>query len=58
MNPKCYDCLYRLLHRTVTAAKYQGSDILNEWMASLTVLFQFPEGEAANGRRAKLGELR
>jgi hypothetical protein len=59
INAKCYDSLYRLLHRTVTAVKYQGSDILLDWMLSITVLFQFPESDqAVSGRKGKLNELK
>lgn len=27
-NKKCYDMIYRLLHRTITSAKHQGSSLL------------------------------
>ena len=51
---RCFDSLYRMLHRTVTAIKYQGSECLSDWMLSLSALFQIPEGEKTPGRRAKL----
>jgi hypothetical protein len=59
INSKCYDSLFRLLYRTVTAVKYQGSDILTDWMMAITVLFQFPEGSGvASGRKGKINELK
>lgn len=59
INAKCCDSLYRLLHRTVTAAKYQGSEILNDWMLLISALFQFPENEQTiNNRKGKLNELK
>jgi hypothetical protein len=39
-STRCFDSLYRLLHRTVTASKYQGSESLNDWMLALTALFE------------------
>jgi hypothetical protein len=39
ITKKSADLVYRLAHRTVTAAKLQGSEILADWMALLTSLF-------------------
>jgi hypothetical protein len=58
INGRCFDSLYRLLHRTVTAIKYHGSDNLSDWMLSLTALFELPEEQKSPGRQSKLNELR
>lgn len=54
MSGRCYDSLYRLLNRTVTAFKYQGSDSLSDWMLCLTALFEIAESDKTPGRKAKL----
>jgi hypothetical protein len=59
LNRKSYDTLYRLFHRTITSVKYQGSEVLSDWMSALTVFFHFLEDHpAVNERKAKLNELK
>jgi len=43
ISKKSADLIYRLAHRTVTAAKLQGSEILADWMSLLTSLFELPD---------------
>ena len=57
VSRKSADLIYRLAHRTVTAAKLQGSEILADWMALLTSLFELPDS-VLESRAVKLGELR
>lgn len=55
INKKTYDIVYRLLLRTVTSQKYQGSEALSDWMRALTLFFRFPESnQAVSKRREKL----
>lgn len=54
VSGRCFDSLYRILHRTVTAIKYQGSESLSDWMLALNGLFGIPEGDRTPGRRVKL----
>jgi hypothetical protein len=41
----------------VTAVKYQGSEMLTDWMMARTVLFQLGEG-VASGRKGKIKEVK
>lgn len=54
INERCFDSLYRLLHRTITAVKYHGSESLGDWMQSLTALFELPDGDRSPSRKTKL----
>jgi len=53
ISKKSADLIYRLAHRTVTAAKLQGSEILTDWMSLLTSLFELPDS-ILQGRSTKL----
>jgi hypothetical protein len=40
INKKCFEILHRIVYRTLTTAKYQGSEILSDWMTVLTEYFR------------------
>lgn len=42
INQKIYDMVYRIIFRTVTSQKFQGSEALSDWMSALTLFFRFP----------------
>lgn len=58
INERCFDSLYRLLHRTITAVKQHGSDSLGDWMLALTALFELADGDRSPSRKTKLNELK
>lgn len=39
INKKVYDIVFRIMLRTVTSQKFQGSDQLSDWMTALTTFF-------------------
>ncbi len=42
INNKVYDSVYRIMLRTLTSQKFQGSELLLDWMIALTSFFRIP----------------
>jgi hypothetical protein len=51
MTKKCYEIIYRLISRTVTSPKFQGSEVLTDWMTAIGQLFSISEDSGVTNKR-------